>query len=106
DRRFVFNVDKTKGAKNLPRIRHLIQALLRFEPDSELAVSAVDTDGKAISWDAIRREACGEDNPLEGTKFRAIVTRVVTKNKFGMYVPQFKVPPGVSVRTSKVIDGQ
>lgn len=93
-------------AQNLVRVRHLLQAALRFDPGSSLAESAVMPDGiTKVSWVAVMREALDVKNPLAGRKIRATVTRILTQRGkgFAMYIPTFSVPPGVELRTDAIV---
>jgi hypothetical protein len=95
-----------RPSRQAVRIRHLVQALLRFEPDSELAQAAT-IGGTEVSWTAIVKEATNNPkNPFAGKIVRAQFTRILTqKGKgFAMYVPAFSVSPLVEKRTSSVID--
>ncbi len=93
--------------KQLVRIRDLMQALLRFEPGSKLAETAVDVKGQPVKWAAIMKEATSEANPLGVAKARGRVSisRVITQRGkgFAMYVPTFKKHPDTEARTDNVI---
>jgi len=93
--------------KNLVRIRDLMQALLRFDPGSKPAITAVMADGSPIKWSTIMKEATGEGNPfgLNKARGRMTISRIITQRGkgFAMYVPTFKVHPDVEKRVDNVV---
>lgn len=96
-----------KNQKNLVRVRELMQALMRFEPGSKLAETAVDANGKAVLWSNIMKEATGEANPfgVKKSKVRVTISRIITQNGkgFAMYLPTWKLHPEVAPRTDNKI---
>jgi len=95
-----------KPNRNSFRIRELMQALLRFEPSSKDAESAVDAKGNKVKWNEVLEEARDASNPLNGRPVRVTVTRIITqKGKgFAMYVPTFSLSSRATKRTSNVVD--
>lgn len=95
-----------KPNRNNFRIRELMQALLRFEPSSKDAESAVDDKGEKVKWNDVLTEAKDASNPLGGRPVRVTITRIITqKGKgFAMYVPTFTLSSRAVKRTSNVVD--
>jgi hypothetical protein len=92
-------------AKNAARARDLVQAVLRFEPGSKNANSAVEADGSTpVDWNKYFRAFISENNPLEAKPFRITISRIKTKSKNHMYVPQFSVSSRVKARETNVLD--